>query len=123
MSPEQVRGTTVDQRTDIFALGAMLFEMLTGRRAFSRETPAETMTAILREDVPELSSSGAPIPPSLDRIVRRCLEKNPSERMQAARDVAIALEAVSGSDISAGPGIPGSAKTRGSSRRLALGVA
>jgi len=124
MSPEQVRGTTVDQRTDIFALGAVLFEMLTGRRAFSRETPAETMTAILREDVPELSSSGAPIPPSLDRIVRRCLEKTPSERMQAARDVAIALEAVSGSDVSGLPGTLEPAATRRASwRLLALGVA
>ena len=100
MSPEQVRGTRVDPRTDIFALGAVLFEMLTGRRAFQRETPAETMTAILREDVPELSSTGRQIPLPLDRIVRRCLEKNAGERLQAARDVAIALEAVSTSDAS-----------------------
>jgi len=100
MSPEQVRGVKVDHRTDIFALGAVLFEMLTGRRAFQRDTAAETMTAILKEDVPELSSTGRQIAPPLDRIVRRCLEKNPDERMQAARDVAIALEAVSGSDVS-----------------------
>ena len=100
MSPEQVRGTQVDQRTDIFALGAVLFEMLTGRRAFRRDTAAETMTAILKDDVPELSTSGSPVPQGLDRIVRRCLEKNPDERMQSARDIAIALEAVSGSDVS-----------------------
>jgi hypothetical protein len=100
MSPEQVRGTKVDHRTDIFALGAVLFEMLVGRRAFQRDTPAETMTAILREDVPELSSTSRQVPPPLDRIVRRCLEKNADERLQAARDVAIALEAVSGSDVS-----------------------
>jgi len=99
MSPEQVRGTRVDHRTDIFALGAVLFEMLTGRRAFQRDTSAETMTAILRDDVPELSSSGRQVPPPIDRIVRRCLEKNPDERLQAARDVAIALEAVSGTDF------------------------
>jgi Tol biopolymer transport system component len=124
MSPEQVRGAKVDHRTDIFALGAVLFEMLTGRRAFSRDTPAETMTAILREDVPDLSSSGRQIPPPLDRIVRRCLEKSPHERMQAARDVAIALEAVSGSDPA---GLPGTLEPATTSRRswrlIALGVA
>ena len=102
MSPEQVRGARVDPRTDIFALGAVLFELLTGRRAFKRDTAAETMTAILKEDVPELSSGGSSIPQGLDRIVRRCLEKNPDERMQSARDVAIALDAVSGSDVSSG---------------------
>jgi Tol biopolymer transport system component len=114
MSPEQVRGTKVDHRTDIFTLGAVLFEMLTGRRAFQRDTSAETMTAILREDVPELSSTGRQIPAPLDRIVRRCLEKNPDERLQAARDVAIALEAVSGSDLST---LSGSLAPATSSRR------
>ena len=121
MSPEQVRGTKVDHRTDIFALGAVLFEMLIGRRAFHRETPAETMTAILREDVPELSSIDRQIPVPLDRIVRRCLEKNLDERLQAARDVAIALEAVSGSDVSGLLGAAAAPATRrGSWRRLAL---
>ena len=104
MSPEQVRGTKVDHRTDIFALGAVLFEMLTGRRAFQRDTSAETMTAILKDDVPEMSSTGRQVPPPVDRIVRRCLEKNPDERLQAARDVAIALEAVSGTDLTPLPG-------------------
>ena len=104
MSPEQVRGTKVDHRTDIFALGAVLFEMLTGRRAFQRDTSAETMTAILKDDVPEISSTGRQVPPPVDRIVRRCLEKNPDERLQAARDVAIALEAVSGTDLTPLPG-------------------
>jgi hypothetical protein len=120
MSPEQVRGTKVDHRTDIFALGAVLFEMLTGRRAFQRDTSAETMTAILKEDVPELSSTGRQIPPPVDRIVRRCLEKNPNERLQAARDVAIALEAVSGTDVTPLPGPL--AVPRQWWRRLALGV-
>jgi eukaryotic-like serine/threonine-protein kinase len=124
MSPEQVRGTRVDHRTDIFALGAVLFEMLTGRRAFQRETAAETMTAILRDDVPELSATGRQVPAPLDRIVRRCLEKNAGERLQAARDVAIALEAVSGSDPSGGPGTLAPVTTAyGSWRRLALGAA
>jgi eukaryotic-like serine/threonine-protein kinase len=99
MSPEQIRGVKLDPRTDIFAFGAVLFEMLTGRRAFQRETAAETMTAILREDVPELSSTGREIPLPLDRIVRRCLEKSVGERLQAARDVAIALEAVSSGSV------------------------
>ena len=100
MSPEQVRGERVDHRSDIFSLGAVLYEMLTGRRAFARDTAAETMTAILKEDVADLSSSGRQVPVALERIVRRCLEKRPEERLQAARDVAIALEAVSGTDVS-----------------------
>jgi len=124
MSPEQVRGVKVDHRTDIFALGAVLFEMLTGRRAFQRDTAAETMTAILKEDVPELSSTGRQIAPPLDRIVRRCLEKNPDERMQAARDVAIALEAVSGSDVSTPSGaLEPATASRGFWRLAALALA
>ena len=102
MSPEQVRGGRVDARTDIFALGAVLYEMLTGRRAFQRDTAAETMTAILKDDVPELAASGRPLPVGLERLVRRCLEKNEEERLQSARDVAIALDAVSGGEMSSG---------------------
>jgi Tol biopolymer transport system component len=94
MSPEQVRGQTVDARTDLFALGCVLYEMLTGRRAFHHETAAETMTAILKEDPPELTASGLQLAPALDRIVRHCLEKNPAERFQTARDVAFALDAL-----------------------------
>jgi len=92
-----VRGQAVDARADLFALGAVLYEMLSGQRAFQRDTAAETMTAILREDPPELSASRADLPPALDRIVRHCLEKIPAERFQTARDVAFALEALSGS--------------------------
>src|SRR5215207_45225 len=77
MSPEQVRGHAVDARSDLFALGAVLYEMLSGERAFGRETAAETMTAILKEDPPELNGTRAEISPSMDRIVRHCLEKNP----------------------------------------------
>jgi serine/threonine protein kinase len=102
MSPEQVRGGRVDARTDIFALGAVLYEMLSGRRAFQRDTAAETMTAILKDDVPELPASGRQLSSGLERLVRRCLEKNEEERLQSARDVAIALEAVSGSEASSG---------------------
>jgi len=96
MAPEQIRGNAIDQRADLFALGAVIYEMLSGRRAFQRETAAETMTAILREDPPEMTDVRAPLPPGLDRIVRHCLEKNPAERFQSARDVAFALDALSG---------------------------
>ena len=97
MAPEQVRGGPVDARTDLFAFGAVLYEMLTGRRAFQRDTAAETMTAILREDPPPLAADSASISPALDRIVHHSLEKNPAERFQTARDVAFALENLSGS--------------------------
>src|SRR5439155_4371911 len=77
MAPEQVRGETVDPRADLFALGAVLYEMVTGQRAFKRETMAETMTAILRDDPAELATLRPDISPALDRIIRHCLEKNP----------------------------------------------
>jgi WD40 repeat protein len=95
MAPEQVRGDPVDPRTDMFAFGAVLFEMLSGKRAFQRDTAAETMTAILREDLPEVTTIQPPISPALDRIVRRCLEKNPEQRFQSAKDLAFGLEALS----------------------------
>ena len=82
MAPEQVRGQAVDARTDLFAFGAVLYEMLTGQRAFQRDTAAETMTAILREDPPELvHCRDRRLPPALDRIVRHCLEKNPARAL------------------------------------------
>jgi Tol biopolymer transport system component len=93
MAPEQVRGQPADHRTDIFALGAVLYEMAAGRRAFSGATPADVMTAILRLDPAELPAGA---PPALERIVKRCLEKGPDERFQSARDLAFALEALSG---------------------------
>ncbi len=95
MSPEQVRGIGVDHRSDLFVFGAILFEMLSGQRAFRRDTAAETMTAILKEDPPELTEVNRSISPGLDRIVRHCLEKNPDQRFQTARDLAFDLEAVS----------------------------
>jgi serine/threonine protein kinase/Tol biopolymer transport system component len=94
MAPEQVRGESVDARTDMFAFGAVLYEMVSGRRAFRRDTAAETMTAILKEDVPEIADLEPPISPALDRIVRRCLEKSPDHRFQSAKDLAFALEAI-----------------------------
>ena len=97
MSPEQVRGRAVDHRADIFSFGAILYEMLTGKRAFHGESPAETMSAILREDPPDLSESNKNVPLALERVVRHCLEKNPEERFHSASDLAFAIEALSGS--------------------------
>jgi len=96
MSPEQVRGKPADSRSDIFALGAILYEMLSGKRAFHGDSAAETMSAILKEDPPELTETNRNVSPALERIVRHCLEKNPAERFQSARDVAFNLEALSG---------------------------
>jgi len=101
MAPEQVRGAAVDSRTDIFALGATLYEMLCGQRAFRRDTAAETMTAILKEDPPELTEVAA-VAPGMERIVRRCLEKQPEQRFQSAKDLAFALEALSGASTKSG---------------------
>jgi len=97
MSPEQVRGSPADTRSDIFSFGTVLYEMLTGRRAFRADSAVETMNAILTDDPPDFSEAGArPIPPGLERIVRRCLEKDPAHRFQNARDLGFAIEAVSG---------------------------
>ena len=87
MSPEQLRGERVDHRSDIFAFGAILYEMLTARRAFQRDTGAETMAAILKEEPPEISGLDGALPPALERIVHRCLEKKRGERFQSAFDL------------------------------------
>jgi Tol biopolymer transport system component len=115
MAPEQVRNEPVDARTDLFAFGAVLYEMLAGRRAFQRATTAETMTAILREEPAELAEIRSDAAPGLDRIIRHCLEKEPGLRFQSARDVAFALEALSGPSPSsaAKPAAPEPAARRG----------
>ena len=100
MAPEQVRGEPADPRSDIFAFGAVLYEMLSGVRAFGRDTMAETMTAVLKDDPPELSDPRHLVSPGMDRIVRRCMEKSPEQRFQSARDLSFALSALSGSDSS-----------------------
>jgi len=103
MSPEQVRGDSVDHRTDIFSFGAVLYEMLSGRRAFKRDTGAETMTAILKDEPPELDETSASIPGGINRITRRCLEKSPEQRFQSAKDLAFAMESLSGTSQTAVP--------------------
>src|SRR6516225_8209106 len=95
MSPEQVRGEPADHRADIFAFGVILWEMLTGKRAFQRPTSIETMSAILKEEPPAVSEITSNMPPGLARVVHRCLEKSPERRFQSASDLAFALEALS----------------------------
>jgi eukaryotic-like serine/threonine-protein kinase len=94
MSPEQVRGKIADQRSDLFSFGAILFEMVSGKRAFHGDSPADTMSAILKEEPPELSEAAHNVPPALERIVRHCLEKNSAQRFQSAADIAFSLEAL-----------------------------
>jgi hypothetical protein len=95
MAPEQVRGLPADHRSDVFALGCVLYEMATGRRAFQRDTTAETMTAILKEDPPGGNSVVPDLPPGLERILTHCLEKSPDERFASARDLAFDLTSLS----------------------------
>ena len=95
MSPEQVRGKPADVRSDVFAFGTVLYEMLSGKRAFRRESAVETMNAILKEEPPELSTVDEAIPPALERIVAHCLEKQPESRFQSARDIAFSLATLS----------------------------
>ena len=95
MSPEQIRGQPVDARSDLFSLGVVLYEMLSGRRPFQRETAAETMTAILHEDPPPIAGAITAIPPELEKIVNQCLEKQLADRLSSAHDLALALRSVS----------------------------
>ena len=95
MSPEQLRGKAVDHRSDIFSIGAILYEMLTGRRAFAGDSQVDTMSAILKEDPPEMVRDGQEIPRAIEQVVRHCLEKDPENRFQSARDLAFALSTLS----------------------------
>jgi TolB-like protein/Tfp pilus assembly protein PilF len=95
MSPEQLRGLPVDHRSDIFSFGAILYELLSGRKAFKRDTASDTIAAVLREEPPELTSTGRNVSPALDHIVHHCLEKDRENRFQTAKDVAFALSEAS----------------------------
>ena len=108
MSPEQVSGRPADARSDIFSFGSVLYEMLTGRRAFSRATPVETMNAILKEEPGGPESAGGALPSMVERVVRRCLEKRREDRFESARDLAFALEtSLSGSTSGASASLSG----------------
>ncbi|MGP8246062.1 MAG: protein kinase domain-containing protein [Bryobacteraceae bacterium] len=112
MSPEQVRGQTVDYRSDLFSLGAILFEMLTGRRAFQGASPADTMSAVLKEEPADISSFNPKLPAGLERIIRHALEKNPEERFHSAQDFAFDLESLSGASSAAHAARPTEALVR-----------
>ena len=94
MSPEQVRGRRADARSDIFSLGCVLYQQLSGQGPFSRATAADTMAAILKDAPPDLSQCGRKLPPGLDRLIIHCLEKDPEKRFQSARDLAFALRSI-----------------------------
>ncbi len=102
MSPEQIRGQAVGAASDLFSLGCVLHEMLTGRRTFNGETPAEIMTSILHDDPPDLTTSSKALPSGLDRIVRQCLEKDPARRFHSAHDLSLALRHLSDDSIVTG---------------------
>src|SRR5580698_9264074 len=101
MSPEPVRGQTVDSRSDIFSFGAILYEMVAGRRAFKGDSAVETMNAVLKEEPPDLDPAQLKVSPGMERIIRHCLEKTPANRFQSARDLGFALSALSGSSSDA----------------------
>ena len=122
MSPEQVRGEKADQRSDIFSFGAVLYESLSGQRAFEGRTAADRASAILKDDPPDLLATGRNIPAALDRIVRHCLEKSPEQRFQSARDLAFHLESTSSVSGTRHRSIAAIEK-KGSKRAAALDVA
>ncbi len=113
MSPEQVRGAPVDHRSDIFSFGVILYEMITGNRAFHEESLAETMSAIVKDEPPEMTESNPNISPALERIVHRCLEKKPDRRFHSAHDLGFALESLSTPTSSSGANLTAAASAIG----------
>ena len=121
MSPEQLRGLPVDHRSDIFSFGAILYELLSGRKAFKKDSASDTISAVLRDDPPELTQSGRNVSPALDHIVRHCLEKDRENRFQTAKDVAFALSEASESTTAVTSGAH--AVTPGRRSRIGVAVA
>jgi Tol biopolymer transport system component len=113
MSPEQVRGASVDHRSDVFSFGAILYEMVSGRPAFPGDTAIEKMNGILKEEPPELVTTGRNVPPAVDRVVRHCLEKDPAMRFQSARDLAFDLDSLSETTGATAAVLPKSPARRG----------
>jgi Tol biopolymer transport system component len=122
MSPEQARGQSADHRADIFAFGIILYEMVSGKPAFAGESSIELMNAILKEEPPDLASGGRRVPPALERVVSHCLEKDPEDRFQSARDLGFALEALTSASES---GLPATVwpPRRARARRYQLALA
>jgi len=114
MSPEQVRGEPLDHRSDIFSFGAILYEMISGKRAFHGDSGIEVMNSILKEEAPDLADSGVQVPLGLKRIAQRCLEKKPQARFQSASDLAFALDSLSsaGTSTTSLPALKDTSKTR-----------
>jgi eukaryotic-like serine/threonine-protein kinase len=112
MAPEQAHGLPADHRSDIFALGTVLYEMLSGRRAFQRETAVETLHAIIKEEPPSLLEQSPPVPPLAWRLVRHCLEKDPHERFQSAQDLAFQLQELTEGLTTGGPAPLAARRTR-----------
>ena len=128
MSPEQVRGEEVDHRSDIFSFGAILYEMLSGRRAFTGDSAVETMSAVLKSEPPDLTETNRSLNPAFEHVVRHCLEKRPEERFQSARDLAFQLETLTGSSPTSGANVVAASERRALPRRfrefaVALGFA
>jgi dipeptidyl aminopeptidase/acylaminoacyl peptidase len=123
MSPEQIKGKPADPRSDIFSFGAILYEMLSGKRAFHADSAGETMAAILKEDPPDLSVTNQNISPGLERVVRHCIEKNPERRFHSAHDLAFDLEALSGTSVTSGPAVSSAPRSRPTWLAVAAGLA
>src|SRR5262247_1516220 len=121
MAPEQARGQEADHRADIFSFGTILYEMLSGRRAFCSESAVDVMNAILREEPPEFGETNTNVSPQLEKIVRRCLEKQPERRFQSASDLGFGLEALSstsGSRLDTATALEVAPGSRGTLQRL-----